>query len=142
MTGAKLLPPSPQWCMDAPRRRAKEAHMTRIFIAAIAAAMLSSAGLAHANTYDVYSCWAGFGTVHNPNAAAAGWQKDHSHEGGRFAVQDDCGTNETSGSLNIVSISGYSAANGQYGELAFSAPTGTTIAGASLWRRAWTYGAG
>jgi hypothetical protein len=34
------------------------------------------------------------------------------------------------------------AAAGQYGELAFKTPTGTTLAAARLWRRAWTYGFG
>ena len=116
--------------------------MHRFSIATLAVALLVPAGLAKANTYDVYACWAGAGTFHNPNVSTAAWLKDHSHEGGRFAVNDSCGTNTTSGSMNIMSVSGAPAANGQYGELSFSAPAGTTIAGASLWRRAWTYGSG
>src|SRR5438093_7938859 len=116
--------------------------MKRFSIATLAVALFVPTGLAKASTYDVYSCWAGAGTFHNPNVSTAAWLKDHSHEGGRFAVNDSCGTNTTSGSMNIMSVSGAPAANGQYGELSFSAPSGTTIAGASLWRRAWTYGSG
>ena len=116
--------------------------MKRCFIATLAAALVVPAGLAKANTYDVYACWAGAGTFHNPNVSSAAWLKDRSHEGGHFAVDDDCATNTTSGSMHILSVSGSAAARGQYGELTFSAPPGTTIAGASLWRRAWTYGSG
>ena len=87
--------------------------MKRILFFAVAVALLASAATASANTYDVYSCWAGAGPFHNPNVSSAAWVKDHTHEGGRFAVNDSCATNPTSGSMNIMSVSGASAANGQ-----------------------------
>ena len=108
--------------------------MTRFSLAALAVALLIPSGLAKANTYDVYSCWAGAGTFHNPNASSAAWTKDQASAGGHFAVSDDCGTNTTSGAMRVASIGGNPAARGQYAELSFAAPAGTTIAGASLWR--------
>ena len=78
--------------------------MHRFSIATLAVALLVPAGLAKANTYDVYACWAGAGTFHNPNVSTAAWLKDHSHEGGRFAVNDSStapGTGGYSG-LKIV----------------------------------------
>jgi hypothetical protein len=44
--------------------------------------------------------------------------------------------------MSIVSLSGELAAQGQYVGWKFTAPTGTTLASARLWRRAWTYGSG
>src|SRR5689334_2794785 len=97
---------------------------------------------AHANTYDVYTCWAGYGTFHNPNASSEAWTRDQASSGGHFAVGDLCGVDRGSGALSIVSLSGPSGWPGQNAEVAVTAPMGTTLAGASLWRRAWTYGTG
>jgi hypothetical protein len=44
--------------------------------------------------------------------------------------------------MSVVSITGYTAANGQFGELAFKSPPQTTVSRAQLWRYAWTYGSG
>jgi hypothetical protein len=105
-------------------------------------ALLIPAAQAKANTYDVYSCWAGANTFRNPNASSAAWAKDQSSAGGHYATGDDCGTNSASGSMNIESLLGDLATRGQSAELTFTAPAGTTLAGANLWRRAWTYGSG
>jgi hypothetical protein len=107
-----------------------------------AAAFLIPATPATANTYDVYSCWAGAGTFRNPNASSAAWAKDQASAGGHFNSGNDCGPNSATGSMSIVSLTGDLAASGQYAEWAFSAPSGTTLATARLWRRAWTYGTG
>src|SRR3954452_4972098 len=101
-----------------------------------------AATAAQANTYDVYSCWAGSGTFHNPNASSAAWTKDETGSGGRFAAHDDCGTNTTYGAMTVISLSGYSASQNQYARLAFAAPPSTTIHHVQLWRNAWSYGTG
>src|SRR3954464_15292364 len=72
-----------------------------------------AATAAQANTYDVYSCWAGSGTFHNPNASSAAWTKDETGSGGHFTPNNDCGLNATSGSMSIVSLSGATASQGQ-----------------------------
>src|SRR3954471_13206222 len=91
-----------------------------------------AATAAHANTYDVYSCWAGAGTFHNPNASSAAWTKDESAAGGHFVPSNDCGLNSTSGSMSIVSLTGDLAAPGQGAEWAFKAPTGTNLFSARI----------
>jgi hypothetical protein len=111
-------------------------------LAATTALLLLVPAAAGANTYDVYSCWAGYGTFHNPNASSAAWTRDQSSSGGHFATGDLCGVDRGSGALSVVSLSGPTAAQGQNAELSVTAPMGTTFAGASLWRRAWSYGAG
>lgn len=117
--------------------------MIRILSAlAAGTALLALAAPAQANTYDVYSCWAGSGTFHNPNASSAAWSREQGSSGGHFMVGDSCGIARGSGALNVVSLTSGPATQGQNAELAFVAPTGTAIAGASLWRRAWTYGTG
>ena len=108
----------------------------------VVALLIAAAQTANANTYDVYSCWAGADTFRNPNASSAAWTKDQSAAGGHFTSGDDCGTNGYSGAIRVASMTGALAYRGQYTELAFTAPPGTTLAGASLWRRAWTYGTG
>src|SRR5205085_3582662 len=94
------------------------------------------------NTYDVYSCWAGYGTFHNPNASSAAWTKDQASAGGHFGAHDDCGVNSTNGAMTLISSSGYSASNGQYAALRFAAPFGSTIDHVDMWRNAWSYGTG
>jgi len=119
--------------------------MTRTLSALAAtttALLLLIPAAAHANTYDVFSCWAGYGTFHNPNASSAAWTRDQASSGGHFAIGDLCGVDRGSGALSIVSLAGPSASQGQNAEVAITAPMGTTIAGASVWRRAWTYGTG
>src|SRR6185436_8275682 len=107
-----------------------EDRMKRCLITAAALALLTPAGLAKANTYDVYSCWAGFGTFRNPNASSAAWAKDQTHAGGHFIAADDCATNTSSGSMSLQSVSGAAASQGEYAELSFTAPTGTSVLGA------------
>src|SRR5262245_40471183 len=116
--------------------------MKRCLLVTAALALLTPAGLAKANTYDVYSCWAGVGTFRTPNASSAAWTKDQTHAGGHFTAADDCATNITSGSMSLQSVNGAPAAQNQYADLTFTAPTGTTLAGATLWRAAWNYGSG
>src|SRR5258705_9723796 len=108
----------------------------------VAVALLVPAAVADANTYDVYSCWAGADTYRNPNASSAAWTKDQGAAGGHFATGNDCGVNATSGSMSIVSLTGDLATRGQHAEWAFSAPVGTSLAAARVWRRAWGYGSG
>lgn len=116
--------------------------MKKTLLSTLAVVLLIPAAQAEANTYDVYSCWAGAGTFHNPNASSAAWTKDQSSAGGHFVPNNDCGLNATSGSMSIVSLTGDLASAGQSAEWAFDAPPGTTLFSAQLWRRAWTYGSG
>ena len=55
-----------------------------------AAAFLIPAAPTAANTYNVYSCWAGAGTYLNPNASSAAWAKDQAASGGHFIPRNDC----------------------------------------------------
>lgn len=82
-----------------------------------AAAFLITATPATANTYDVYSCWAGAGTYLNPNASSAAWAKDQSQSGGHFTAHEDCANNSTNGAMTVISLSGYSANNGESARL-------------------------
>jgi hypothetical protein len=117
--------------------------MQRIFLSTLAlAALLLTAAAAQANTYDVYSCWAGSGTFRNPNASSAAWVKDRSAAGGHFTAHADCGTNAYNGAMTVISLSGYQAALGEYARLAFTAPSGSTVSRVDLWRNAWSYGSG
>ncbi len=50
--------------------------MKLFLLSSLVCALLLPAAQASANTYDVYSCWAGYGTFHNPNASSAAWAKD------------------------------------------------------------------
>ncbi|MGZ6670391.1 MAG: hypothetical protein ACXVH3_37720 [Solirubrobacteraceae bacterium] len=104
--------------------------------------LLAFAAPAHANTYDVYSCWAGYGTFHNPNASTVAWTRDQGSAGGHFAVHDDCAVNPTNGAMTVVSASGSTAQSGEFAQLRFTAPPGLTIAQVQLWRNAWSYGTG
>jgi hypothetical protein len=121
---------------------ATEGSMKKILLSTLALALLTSAAPAAANTYDVYSCWAGAGTFRNPNASSAAWTLDQANSGSHFAPNNDCGLNSTSGSMSVVSLTGDIAPQGQYAGWNFAAPAGTTLATARLWRRAWTYGTG
>jgi hypothetical protein len=116
--------------------------MKRAFLCTLVLALLVPVAVAKANSYDVYSCWAGFGTFRNPNASSAAWVKDDTAAGGRFTAHDDCGTNKLNGAMTVISLSGYSASNGQSSRLLFTAPVGSTIAHVDLWRNAWSYGTG
>src|SRR3954451_3794080 len=113
--------------MEASRLAAMEAHMKRILLSVLSAALLLPAAQATANTYDVYSCWAGYGTFRNPNASSAAWTKDQTAAGGHFNTGNDCGVNSTSGSMSLVSLAGEMASRGQYAEWAFRAPAGATL---------------
>src|SRR5215211_3707543 len=123
---------------------ATEGSMNRILLSTLSAALLTAAvpASATANTYDVYSCWAGSGTFHNPNASSAAWAKDESAAGGHFTAHADCGTNTTNGAMTVISVGGYSATLNEYARLAFTAPPSTTISQVRLWRNAWSYGTG
>src|SRR3954471_7574418 len=92
----------------------------------VAASLLVPAAVADANTYDVYSCWAGADTYRNPNASSAAWTKDETAAAGRFTAHEDCATNSTNGAMTVISLSGYSAKLGDLARLAFTAPTGST----------------
>jgi hypothetical protein len=116
--------------------------MKRILFSVLVLSALIPAALAEANTYDVYSCWAGYGTFRNPNASSAAWSQDQSAAGGHYATGDDCGINSVGGSMSVMSFGGDVAARGQFAELTFVAPAGNSLAGAQVWRRAWTYGSG
>jgi hypothetical protein len=116
--------------------------MKRTLLSTLVAALLIPSAAAEANTYDVYSCWAGSGTFHNPNASSAAWAKDETGSGGHFTPNNDCGLNASSGSMSIVSLSGAMASQGQYAEWSFKAPSGAYLSSARIWRRAWTYGSG
>jgi hypothetical protein len=121
-----------------------EGSMKHILLSTLFAALLT-AGIpasATANTYDVYSCWAGSGTFHNPNASSAAWLKDESASGGHFTAHQDCGTNTTYGAMTAISLSGFPAAQNEHARLAFAAPAGSTIYRVQLWRNAWSYGTG
>src|SRR3954447_4085005 len=115
---------------------------TRNLFATSALAVLLIGAPAKANTYDVYSCWAGAGTFHNPNASSAAWSMDQASAGGHFTAHQDCGTNTTNGAMTVISLSGYMAAQNEFARLKFDAPSSSTVAGVQLWRNAWSYGTG
>jgi hypothetical protein len=121
---------------------AMEGSMKKPLLSTLAVALLIPAAPAKANTYDVYSCWAGAGTFHNPNASSAAWTKDQASAGGHFTAHEDCATNTTHGAMTIISLSGYSASLNEHARLAFAAPSATTVSGVQLWRNAWSYGTG
>src|SRR5438552_14701771 len=102
--------------MDASRPPAMEGPMKRTLFSTLAIALLIPAAAAKSNTYDVYSCWAGYGTFHNPNASSAAWTKDQASAGGHFATGDDCGLSRGTGSMSVVSRTGDTASHGQFAE--------------------------
>jgi len=117
--------------------------MFRIIIALAATIpLLALAAPAEANTYDVYSCWAGYGTFHNPNASTVAWTRDQASAGGHFAAHEDCAVNPTNGAMTVNSAGGSTAHNGEFARLRFTAPNGLSIGQVQLWRRAWSYGTG
>src|ERR1044072_67403 len=99
--------------------------MKRILLSTLALALLTPAATAGANTYDVYSCWAGAGTFHNPNASSAAWTMDQASAGGHFTAHQDCGTNGTNGAMPVISVSGYDANLNESARIVFTAPTGS-----------------
>jgi hypothetical protein len=105
-----------------------------------AVAALAAAPMARAGTYDVYSCWAGHDSFRNPNANASAWAKINDNVGGQYSSFDQCGTHPNG--MGVISVGGYEAPAGRYGEVAFSAPPGTRVQAVQLWRTAWSRGTG
>jgi hypothetical protein len=116
--------------------------MKRLLLSTLVLALLAPAAVAEANTYDVYSCWAGYGTFRNPNASSAAWTTDSSAAGGHFTAHSDCGTSSFNGAMAVISLSGYAAMSGELAQLTFGAPPKATIQHVDLWRNAWSYGTG
>src|SRR4029079_6241240 len=142
MTGGEVVPPIPFVVHGSTTTTAKEGSMKRVLLSTLAVALLTPTATATANTYDAYSCWAGAGTFRNPNASSAAWTMDQASSGGHFTAHQDCGTNGTSGAMTVISLSGYDASIYEGARIAFTAPTGSTIARVQLWRNAWSYGTG
>jgi hypothetical protein len=114
---------------------------------AVAVAVLAAAFVpgAAAQTYEVYSCWAGSGTYLNPNASSAAWVLDDARGTKGSGVSyyrafDECGA--TDGGMGAMSIPGSEAPDDVYAEARFNSPDGTRIQRVQLWRFAYTYGAG
>jgi hypothetical protein len=119
--------------------------MTRTLSALAAtttALLLLIPAAAHANTYDVYSCWAGYGTFHNPNASSAAWTRDQASSGGHFGNHEDCGVNPTDGAMLILSQGTTAAKVGEFARLKLDAPIGLSVGLVQVWRNAWSYGTG
>src|SRR4029079_11016133 len=93
MTGGEVVTPIPLVVHGSTTTTAKEGSMKRILLSTLAVALLTPTATATANTYDVYSCWAGAGTFRNPNASSAAWTMDQANAGGHFAPNNDCGRN-------------------------------------------------
>lgn len=113
--------------------------LRRLTFLAAFGAPLAFAPVAGAGTYDVYSCWAGSDTFRNPAANGSAWAK-RSDPGERFSAFDQCGASDNG--FGVISVSGYQAPNGAFGELSFTAPAGTRIERVRFWRTAWSYGSG
>src|SRR3954454_17124056 len=96
--------------------------MNRTLLTTLVVALLAPAAAAKANTYDVYACWAGYGTFHNPNASTAAWARDDAAAGGHFEIDDACRANPTSGAVSLMSLGGFPASQGEYAQLKFAAP--------------------
>jgi hypothetical protein len=97
------------------------------------------ASLAHAGTYDVYSCWAGSDSFRNPSANGSAWGKT-GDPGGRYGAFDQCGGSDNG--MGVIAYSGFQAPNGAFAEVNFGAPSGTRIERVRMWRTAWSYGQG
>src|SRR4051794_20213366 len=94
---------------------------------------------ARAGTYVVWSCWAGSDSFLNPNANGTAWTKT-SDSGGQYNAFDQCGA--TDNGLGVISVGGYEAPSGRWGEVSFAAARGTQIMRLRLWRTAWSTGSG
>ena len=115
--------------------------MKRLLLTTLCITLLAPAATASANTYDVYSCWAGYGTFHNPNASSSAWTPDESASGGHFVIDETCGAT-SAGTVSMSSLSGLAASSGEFARLKFTAPTGLAVTHVDLWRNAWSYGSG
>src|SRR4051794_1488187 len=107
--------------------------------AAVVAGLAAAVPAAVAGTYDVYSCYAGADSFRNPGANASAWVK-RSDPNGWYGAFDQCGS--TDNGFGVISLTGYQAPSGAWGEVSFSAPDGTRIERVRLWREAWSYGTG
>src|SRR4051812_5837612 len=113
--------------------------LRRLLLLFVAGAALVIAPAAFAGTYDVYSCYAGADSFRNPGANASAWAKA-SDPNGFYSAFDQCGS--TDSGFGVISLTGYQAPNGTWGEVSFSAPSGTRIERVRFWREAWSYGTG
>src|SRR3954454_14959556 len=102
-------------------------------------ALLACAPLARAGTYDVYSCWAGSDSFRNPGANGSAWTKT-SDPNAQYEAFGQCGS--TDNGMGVIAKGGYEAPAGRYGEVSFTAASGTRVVGLRLWRTAWSYGSG
>src|SRR5947209_4070091 len=111
-----------------------------MLLLAVAVPFGAAVPIARAGTYDVYSCWAGWDSFRNPSENASAWVK-RSDPNGWFNAFDQCGSTTENG-FGVISVTGYQAPNGAWGEVSFAAPAGTTIQHVRFWRTAWSYGSG
>ena len=95
----------------------------------LAGALLLSATPAHAGTYTVYSC----ATPNGTPAPAEGWTADDRTGGGVNLNADACAGG---GPMRAELHGGRQFAEGQYGDLVFTAPTGLPLVGYVLYRTA------
>src|SRR3954453_6685366 len=93
-------------------------------LAAVACPSAASAG-----TYDVWSCWAGADSFRNPGGNGSAGAKT-TDPGARFQAFDQCGG--TDNGLGVISVSGYDAGGGQWGEVGFAAAGGTRLLGGEV----------
>ena len=96
---------------------------------------------AHANSYDIYACYAGQGTYLNPGNSAASWTMADNNGTAYYLPYDQCGSDGPNG-FGVISRSGYTAPTGDYGEVLFQAPPGLHIRQVQLWRSLIDYGIG
>jgi hypothetical protein len=107
--------------------------------AAVTLILAAGTGVAGANSYDVYACYAGQGTYLNPGDSATSW-KLASNDTNYYLPYDYCG-GSTDG-FGVISRSGYTAPAGDEGEVYFQAPEGLHIRQVQLWRSLIDYGIG
>ena len=108
--------------------------------AAVTLILAAGPGVAGANSYDVYACYAGQDSYLNPGDSAASWTLANNNGGGFYYPYDQCG-GSTNG-FGVISRSGYTAPAGDYGEVYFQAPQGLRIHQVQLWRSLIDYGIG
>src|SRR4051794_7714188 len=106
---------------------------------AVLASFACLAPAARAGTYEVYSCWAGSDSFRNPGANGSAWAKT-SDGNAQYEAFGQCGA--TDNGMGVISKGGYEAPAGRFGELSFTAPSGTRVVGLRLWRTAWSSGSG
>src|SRR4051794_23913195 len=104
--------------------------LRRLLLLFVAGAALVIAPAAFAGTYDVYSCYAGADSFRNPRANARAWAK--ASETNWFCSGfDQWGSTDCVFGVN--SLTGYQPPNGTWGEVSFSAPSGTRIERVRFW---------